>query len=65
MEINEARLAVKTHALVGTGNVKNHLFLTGHLVRSVKDRGKERFVFIERAKEITVTRPASQFVFTK
>lgn len=65
MEIEEARMAVKTHALVGTSNVENCLFSTGHLVKEIKFRGKKQFVFRDRWGKITVTRPASQFIFMK
>lgn len=66
METDEAKMAVKTHALVGTGNVGNCLFSTGLLVKEVKSRGgKRQFVFKDRHGEITATLPASKFIFIR
>lgn len=65
METKEAKMAVKAHALVGTSNAGNCVFLTGYLLKEIKSRGKKHFLFKDRHGEITVTRPASQFVFTK
>lgn len=61
MEIKEAVMAVKNHVLVGTGDVENCLFSTGHLVKQIK----KQFVFRDRWGAITVTRPASRFVLIK
>ena len=67
MEVDEARMAVKAKASVGTSNVGSYcLFVTGHLVKEVTGgKKKQQFIFKDRHGEITVTRPASQFVFIK
>jgi len=63
----EAQEAVKNHILVGTSNVQAKggfcLYLTGHLIKMVKVKGKKEkdFVFQDTFGEAEVIRSASAF----
>lgn len=73
MLVEEAKMAVKTKALVGTSNIQVRggicLYSTGYLVEmvKVKVRGKkeEHFRFRDRWGEVEVIRPASEFSFAE
>ena len=67
MDINKAKTAIKSRTLVGISNVDAnscyYLFSTGYLVGEIKHRDRILFVFTDRWKEMSVMRPASEFVF--
>jgi len=71
MTDEEARMALKNNALVGTSNVSGKrgfcLFSTGYLKEEIKVRGRERkdFLFVDKWKETVVVRPASAFMFMR
>ena len=71
MTDEEAQMAVKTQALIGTANLAGKggfcLFSTGHLREEVKVKGskQKQFLFRDRSGEAEVTRPAAAFTFVR
>jgi len=71
MTPEEAKMAVKSQALVGTSNVQAKggfcLFSTGFLKKEIKTKSQKEknFLFIDKWGEIEAVRPASAFVFMR
>lgn len=68
MTDEQAQMALKSRALVGTGDIAirggSCLFSTGQLIKRVKVKGSKlrHFLFRDRWGEIKLTRPASSFI---